>query len=111
MNSSPNPEGPSSPQQKLPPVGESTRPTPEAGEEQQTTGAKKTKQRTFPCAPPGYPWGQKKWLKANEVWWEYGISPRSLRRFRASGELVASKIMRDCLYDRNDIEKFLRNSK
>jgi hypothetical protein len=72
---------------------------------------KKNKERRFPVAPPGYPWGVKSWLKRKEIWFEYGLCPRTVRRLEKRGFLHPRVIIREYFYERAEIEMALRDSR
>jgi hypothetical protein len=69
---------------------------------------KRNKQRRFPIAPAGYPFGVKPWLRRNETWWEYNISPRSIRRLERRGFLHPHVLLGVYLYERAEIERAIR---
>ena len=71
---------------------------------------KKNKERRFPVAPPGYPWGVKSWLKRKEIWFEYGLCPRTVRRLEKRGFLHPRVIIREYIYERAEIERAIRGS-
>jgi hypothetical protein len=72
---------------------------------------KKGKRRNYPTAPPGYVFGVKPWLRRKEIWWEYNISPRSLRRLEQRGFLHRHELLRVYYYSRAEIEDAIRGSK
>ena len=74
------------------------------------TTPKKNKRREYPAPPPGYPFGRKPWLKRKEVWWEFGLCPRSISRLEQRGQLHARVLMGEYFYDRNEVDAAIRES-
>ena len=72
---------------------------------------KKNKERRFPVAPPGYPFGMKSWLRRSETGWEYNISRRSLRRLEERGFLHPHVLLGVYYYQRSEIETAIRGSR
>ena len=107
------PLGPHSPQPKSNDRSHQTRSSCHA--ENNSNGGQDNENTVAPpqssTAPIEYPWGAKTWLKRKEILWEYGLSPRSVRRLEQRGLLVPSKIFRHCLYKRADIEACLEEAK
>lgn len=62
-------------------------------------------------APPGYPWGLKKWLTREEIGYEYSICPRTIYNMEKRGLLVGSKTLRHRRYKRADVEACLEEGK
>jgi hypothetical protein len=69
------------------------------------------KKREYPIPPPGYVFGVKPWLKRLEVWWEYGLSPRSVRRLEDRGLLHARVLTGHYLYERAEIDAAIRDAR
>jgi hypothetical protein len=78
--------------------------------EQEKKEEKEPKTREYPIPPKGYVFGVKPWLKRKEVWWEFGLSPRSLRRLEHRGLVHPRVLIGHYHYDRTEIDTGIRDA-